>query len=75
MGRLHLRRLRSEDGLAVPVSNAGSEVVIAAQGPYGVHDTIRLGMHSFAHQLSPKHHLQSTLRSVAGSTFTYNRFS
>lgn len=38
------------------------EVVV--EGPYGVHDTLREGIKSIAHDLAPKHPLQTHLKTV-----------
>lgn len=43
---------------------SGSRKTVTVEGPYGVHDTIRYGLHSVAHDLAPKHPLVSSLKSV-----------
>lgn len=37
---------------------------ITTQGPFGTHDTLREGIKSFAHDLAPRHPLQTQLATV-----------
>ena len=46
---------------------------ISVQGPYGVNDNIRTGLHSFSHSLAPSHPLHEHLLHVLRSQIPSNK--
>jgi proteasome maturation protein len=40
---------------------------VTVKGPYGIHDTLRNGLQSVAHDLAPRHQLMSTLANAEGA--------
>ncbi|PJF19913.1 hypothetical protein PSACC_00271 [Paramicrosporidium saccamoebae] len=59
---VHLQSSSAE--LAVGDLSVEHKRTVCANGPYGVHDTLRNGLHSIAHDLAPRHPLVATLNTV-----------
>lgn len=66
----------SAGAVDVILSEIGSgKPTVSANGPHGVHDTLRNGLNSVAHDLAPRHPLQAhlaTVISLGELTFIYN---
>lgn len=64
MSSVDFSRLSSVRNLLNLSQDFDNHKKVVAHGPYGVHDTMRVGMRSIAHELAPQHPLQLSLQTV-----------